>query len=108
MSIIQQESFPWLPEAAKNSWTPESSQNRNLPPGPLLPPLDYVFKALRVSATLAHAQDIPLLAGMASALGWLIFASLLARLVQSWVIPVCICRHHRCHHHHHYQFHFFY
>lgn len=47
----------------------ESSEIRNMFPAPLLPPLDYILEALKVGAILADAQEIPLFAGMDSALG---------------------------------------
>lgn len=47
----------------------ESSKIKNTFPASLLPSLDYTSEALRVGATLAHAQEIPLFVGMDSALG---------------------------------------
>lgn len=68
----------------------ESSKFKNKFPAPLLPLLDYAVEALRVGATLAHAQEYPCLLEWIQLLADFFLVPLLARLVQSWVIPVWV------------------
>lgn len=68
----------------------ESSKIRNTFSALVLPSPDYMIEAVRVGAILDPVQEIPLFVGMASGLANFFLVLFLARLVQSWVIPVWV------------------
>lgn len=68
----------------------ESSKTRNTFSALVRPSPDFMIEAVRVGAILDSVQAIPLFVGMASALANFFLVLFLARLVQSWVIPVWV------------------